>query len=386
MLCSLETITDLKDENKIAKEYINSNHNTYNNISSNHSFLSSFNCQSYSWLIFNTYNEYFEEVSQLNLLVKQLVKAKAFRPKHFNFAYFNNHYLYTQSVDDISMETLCDIAVSVYDKVVLIYSYDDNNSYNNYCSLALKSEYEKITFSLIANYLFYESYYNNINNNNLDLERIIHLVTEHLVKRIVFFIDDYPFKLIHIKKVIHSGLIYPFGYDLCFRITFYIMLPNNSFHLTQIQPIDYVMFIIFILETIQIHLIDEYSFNKEINLLIDFAKGNLCTEFICFILSYFNKYYPLIIRYIHLVNYDIHSITNNSSFMTDLDLIDPFNSLIFHNDNYKKNLIQYFNPNCLLIQYGGYSDPISMLNNFTHSVSIEDSISNIVNMILRETV
>ena len=82
-----------------------------------------------------------------------------------------------------------------------------------------KQELSKINYNLFARYLAYE-----FDEEQEDTS----LIVQKVIKRINFFSEEFPFKLKKLDKIIKSGKIFCFGYDLNARLTFYIK-PFSSF-------------------------------------------------------------------------------------------------------------------------------------------------------------
>ena len=76
-------------------------------------------------------------------------------------------------------------------------------------------------------------------------------------------------------------------------------------------------------------LIDKYRFSDQINLIIDFNKQEVDSEFIKLIMYYFNLYYPLIIHKIHVVNFNLACLETNFSFREELESLNKFKVLYY---------------------------------------------------------
>lgn len=191
-----------------------------------------------------------------------------------------------------------------------------------------KQELSKINYNLFARYLAYE----------LDEEEDTQLIIQKVIKRINFFSEEFPFKLKKLDKIIKSGKIFAFGYDLFARITFYIK-PFSSFNILEsidklsinevyasqsLENIDYIIYMFFIIECVLPTLRQKHSFSDQINIIIDFSDQDVDTELIRFIMTYFHNYNPLLLAKVHVVNFEFQNLKKNISFRNELDNLDIF--------------------------------------------------------------
>ncbi len=182
-----------------------------------------------------------------------------------------------------------------------------------------KQELAKINFNLISRYFVVNDECENKTVQSL-LKRIVRWL---IIKN--YFSDDFPFKLKKLEKILQSQNIYVFGYDIFYRLTFYLR-PNyfNSFKNQNLEKMDYIVFIFFIMEFFLPSLIDKYRFSDQINIIIDFNNQDVDTEFIKLIMYYFNLYYPLLINKINVINFNLANIETNFSFREELDSLNKF--------------------------------------------------------------
>jgi len=240
---------------------------------------------------------------------------------------------YVSKYVKLSSVKLFEIALNIYKKIATVFG----NSYNY-----PKQELSKINYNLIARYIVV-----NEEDENKTAQKIL--------KRINYFSDDFPYKLKKLEKILQSQNIYVFGYDIYYRLTFYLR-PNhlNSFKNQNIEKMDYIIFIFFIMEFFLPTLTDKYRFSDQVNMIIDFNNQEVDTEFIKLIMYYFSLYYPLLINKINVINFNLANIETNFSFREELETLNKFNQIDFWSDSYKYHLIKEYNPNVLPKQYGGY--------------------------------
>jgi len=115
-----------------------------------------------------------------------------------------------------------------------------------------------------------------------------------------------------------------FGYDIYNRITFYIKANHEFKNNIKLEKIDFIIYIFFIVEHVLPILKDKYNFSDQINIVIDFNKGEADAELISFIMYYLNNYYPLILGKFHVVDFDFEKLRKNISFRNELSDIDYF--------------------------------------------------------------
>ena len=321
---------------------------------------------------FKSYIEYLNSIPTINNIVREAIdninkdKVLVFK-KVYHYPLYYQTKFYAYLGNDISRDMLFAIAMEFYKKIRILFPEEDFR-------LDIKNEFSKISFPLLCKYCCNEY------NSNDELSEI----TDKIIKRINFFIDEFPFKLNFLFSIIKSKQIYVFAFDKYLHLNFYIE-PSSSIHKYKkykISYIDYVTYIFFIIEHILPFLVQKFNFNQAINITIDFNKKVLDTELITFILSYFDRMYPHTLHIINLVNFQIDSLQNNITFISEIENIDFFRVLVFHNENYKKNLISTVNPNCLPINYGGYHSLNSYFKNIINCNSIEQFIQLTIENIL----
>jgi hypothetical protein len=192
-----------------------------------------------------------------------------------------------------------------------------------------KQELSKIDYNLISRYLAYES-------ENLELElpddsmadNSVANITQKIIKRVNFFSEEFPSKLKKLDKIIKSKKIFVFGYDIYYRLTFYLKpykdRKMNQQHV-QVDYMDYIVYMFFVIEIILPILREKYNFSDQVNLVIDFDDYDLDTEMIRFLFHYINSYYPLILGKVNIVRFDFSNLKKNLSFRKDLSTLDLFN-------------------------------------------------------------
>jgi hypothetical protein len=193
-----------------------------------------------------------------------------------------------------------------------------------------KQELSKIDYNLISRYLAYEN-----DNAEIDLpgeneDNATSNITQKIIKRINFFSEEFPFKLRKLDKIIKSKKIFVFGYDIYYRLTFYLKPYKDrklNQHNVQIDYMDYIIYIFFVLEVILPIIRENFNFSDQINLVIDYDDYDLDTEMIRFLFHYINSYYPLILGKVHIVRFDISNLKKNLAFRKDLSNLDLFNVL-----------------------------------------------------------
>jgi hypothetical protein len=222
----------------------------------------------------------------------------------------------------IRMEKLYEIALLVFQKIGAVFGNTIHFP---------KQELFKINYNLIARYLSYET----------EEDDDTSIITQKIIKRINFFSEEFPFKLNKLERIITSNKIFVFGYDIYQRLTFYlkpfndiqntsaddkIMISNN----TNLEKIDYIIYIFFIIEFVLPTLKEKYNFSDQINLLIDFNDSDADTELIRFIMHYFNSYYPLMLGRVNIVNFEFNNLKKNLAFRSELDVLDFFRVRIYY--------------------------------------------------------
>jgi hypothetical protein len=209
-------------------------------------------------------------------------------------------------MDLVRLEKLFEVALLVYQKISSVFG----NSLN-----FPKQELSKIDFNLIARYLAYEIDEDDDSGN----------ITKKIIKRINFFSEEFPFKINKLERIILSKKIFAFGYDIYNRITFYIRAYNNKgYEDIELEKIDYIIYIFFIIENLLPLMKEKYNFSDQINIVLDFKKGEADAELISFIMYHMNNYYPLLLGRMHVVDFDFENLKKNIAFRNELGDIDFF--------------------------------------------------------------
>ena len=128
---------------------------------------------------FKSYKEYSNSIPTINTIVNDAIdninKGKRLLLKKVPH-YQTKFYDYLGS--DISREMLFEIAIELDKKIRILFPEEDNR-------IDIKNEFSKINYPLLC------KYYCNEYNSNDELCAI----TDRIIKRINFFIDEFPFKL-----------------------------------------------------------------------------------------------------------------------------------------------------------------------------------------------
>jgi hypothetical protein len=347
----------------------------------------------YHIFYFKTYRQYSEAMKffkeKLKEILTKLSQINQFVPpkrlkKESEFLYYNYF-------DDVSFNSLYDIAMSIYQKIGSVYG-----SIPTYP----KEELSKITYSLLSKYYAYD-----YGNDEPSL-----LITEKIIKRTNFFTEDFPFKLKKLDTIILSKQIFVFGYDKNLRLNFYIepygnnnitnknLIGNtnntelnedlfyfndkNNYNIST-EPLLYsniITYIFFIIEHVLPLFKEKYNFSSIINITINFGGKAPDTEMISYIMTYFTNIYPLGLGKVHIVNFKMDVLIRNKSFKEEIEKIDFFRNLIFHDERYQLQLIKETNANCLPITYGGYHSLLSY--QIDKNCKLEDFIKYTLSMIL----
>jgi hypothetical protein len=327
---------------------------------------------------FKNYQQYFELISLFNEKLKEtvtkIIYINKFKPP--KISNIHSKFFYYEFLDDLNYNKLFDVAMFVYQKIGNVYGSSQNYP---------KQELSKINFGLISKYRAYDY------GNDDELS----IITEKIIKRINFFSEEFPFKLKNLKKIFLSKKIYVFAYDKNLRLNFYLepnnfdneneinglesnvelkedyfyfnKIENNNENLSNYENLnkkykkdiflmnsDYITYIFFIIVHVLPYLKEKFKFSDLINLTINFAGQEANTELINYIMNSFNKYFPLGLGKVNIVNFRVDSLRKNITFRNEIDNIDYFRNLIFHNESYQFQLIKENYINCLPIEYGGY--------------------------------
>jgi hypothetical protein len=358
---------------------------------------------------FKNYQQYFELISLFNEKLKEtvtkIIYINKFKPP--KISNIHSKFFYYEFLDDLNYNKLFDVAMFVYQKIGNVYGSSQNYP---------KQELSKINFGLISKYRAYDY------GNDDELS----IITEKIIKRINFFSEEFPFKLKNLKKIFLSKKIYVFAYDKNLRLNFYLepnnienenelnefetnvelkedyfyfkKIENNNENLNNYNNLnkkykkdiflmnsDYITYIFFIIVHVLPYLKEKFKFSDLINLTINFAGQEANTELINYIMNSFNKYFPLGLGKVNIVNFRVDSLRKNITFRNEIDNIDYFRNLIFHNESYQFQLIKENYINCLPIEYGGYHSienykglTIEEIENF----KLDDFIFHTLSMIL----
>ncbi len=358
---------------------------------------------------FKNYQQYFELISLFNEKLKEtvtkIIYINKFKPP--KISNIHSKFFYYEFLDDLNYNKLFDVAMFVYQKIGNVYGSSQNYP---------KQELSKINFGLISKYRAYDY------GNDDELS----IITEKIIKRINFFSEEFPFKLKNLKKIFLSKKIYVFAYDKNLRLNFYLepnnienenelnefetnvelkedyfyfkKIENNNENLNNYNNLnkkykkdiflmnsDYITYIFFIIVHVLPYLKEKFKFSDLINLTINFGGQEANTELINYIMNSFNKYFPLGLGKINIVNFRVDSLRKNITFRNEIDNIDYFRNLIFHNESYQFQLIKENYINCLPIEYGGYHSienykglTIEEIENF----KLDDFIFHTLSMIL----
>jgi hypothetical protein len=358
---------------------------------------------------FKNYQQYFELISLFNEKLKEtvtkIIYINKFKPP--KISNIHSKFFYYEFLDDLNYNKLFDVAMFVYQKIGNVYGSSQNYP---------KQELSKINFGLISKYRAYDY------GNDDELS----IITEKIIKRINFFSEEFPFKLKNLKKIFLSKKIYVFAYDKNLRLNFYLepnnienenelnefetnvelkedyfyfkKIENNNENLNNYNNLnkkykkdiflmnsDYITYIFFIIVHVLPYLKEKFKFSDLINLTINFGGQEANTELINYIMNSFNKYFPLGLGKVNIVNFRVDSLRKNITFRNEIDNIDYFRNLIFHNESYQFQLIKENYINCLPIEYGGYHSienykglTIEEIENF----KLDDFIFHTLSMIL----
>lgn len=243
---------------------------------------------------------------------------------------------YFQYLDpDLSMEKLFNLSMSIYHRIGLVYG--NTLSYP-------KEELEKIKFPLLAKYIAY----------NYEPEDEVSSISDKLIKRMNFLTEEFPLKFNQIINIIKNQCGYVYGYDSELNLNFYIEHFKVGY-LNSISYIDYIIYLMFVVEIVYPSLQkDEKKFNDKINIILNFNGEEPNTELITVLLNYLDIFSPLIINKMHIVNYDVKKLKGNLTFRENLEKIDFFGVMYFHNNkNYNEILSKSIKPELLPASLGG---------------------------------
>lgn len=312
-----------------------------------------------------------KKISSLNDFIKLNNKGQMIT--RIKDSYFKNKSLW-------SIEKLYDMMVKVMHKINSVYN-------NSFCFP--KFELEKVTYDLITRYLAYEA----CSEAEPDEEEGNFVVTR-VIKRLNYFTDEFPFKLKNLEKIVKSEKVIAFGYDNCYRVTFYIRpyfnVPSvysggvdDSLSKWQFQKLDYILFIFFVIEFIIPSLKSNYGFSQEFNIFVDFNNKVIDLELINILLHYCGLMYPLLLNKLYITNYVKQESSINNVYVSQVGKEDKFGSVVFCEESFKMTILQKFPSNCVPIEYGGYA---RLDVNPTSKVFLIDELAEYIlsNIIIRE--
>ena len=291
------------------------------------------------YLTFKTYKNYSDLMLKFNdLFISKLPKNPfnnnniKFQKKIFLFQQIKNSY-FNNLDSDLNFQKLFTTAMTIYHRIGKIYGITQN-----YPDSILK----KIDFPLLSKYLSY----------NYESEDEILEIVDKIIKRTNFLVEEFPFKLYNIITIINTNSCYVYGFDNELNLNIFIEPYQKGFN-NNISFIDYLYYIVFIIENILPILKKNYFFNNKINILINFNSQEPNTELITFLMTKLNNIYPLILNKIHIINYDINLLKKNKSFQESLFKIDLFQQIYFHNKNHINLLIKKIDINQIPYSFNG---------------------------------
>ena len=313
---------------------------------------------------FKNYQQYFELISLFNEKLKEtvtkIIYINKFKPP--KISNIHSKFFYYEFLDDLNYNKLFDVAMFVYQKIGNVYGSSQNYP---------KQELSKINFGLIRKiYVF--AYDKNLRlnfylePNNYDNENEINGLESNVELK-----EDY----FYFNKIENNNENLSNYENLNKKYKKDIFLMNS----------DYITYIFFIIVHVLPYLKEKFKFSDLINLTINFAGQEANTELINYIMNSFNKYFPLGLGKVNIVNFRVDSLRKNITFRNEIDNIDYFRNLIFHNESYQFQLIKENYINCLPIEYGGYHSienykglTIEEIENF----KLDDFIFHTLSMIL----
>ena len=290
------------------------------------------------YLNFKTYKNYSDLMLKFNdLFISKLPKNpfnnnKKFQKKIFLFQQIKNSY-FNNLDSDLNFQKLFTTAMTIYHRIGKIYGITQN-----YPDSILK----KIDFPLLSKYLSY----------NYESEDEILEIVDKIIKRTNFLVEEFPFKIYNIIKIINTNSCYVYGFDYELNLNIFIEPYQKGIN-NNISFIDYIYYIVLIIENILPSLQKKYFFNNKINILINFNSEEPNTELITFLMMKLNNIYPLILNKMHIINYDINLLKKNKSFQESLFKIDLFQQIYFHNKNHINLLIKKIDINQIPYSFNG---------------------------------
>ena len=334
----------------------------------------------------------------------------------------------------LNIDNLYYLMLRVFHKIVSVYT-------NSFCFP--KQELDKITYDLLSRYNSYavlkkkanKEFDNESIDNNDDYES--NYVVSKVISRLNYFVDDFPFKIKRIKKIITTKRIFAFGYDNLYRICFYIKpkyntevsifdnieLSNNFIRKknmnisnksiasvssdkvvnlsknsdnkfkrksknktkSKLNKLDYIIYIFFVIEFVLPSLIDIYNFSDEINIYIDHENSDVDIELISIILHFMSLHYPLRLNTIYAANFITEEKSLRKNMVNQIKEVDIFKCVKLCDQDISLKLFKNFNPNCIPSEYGGYYNINN--NSFDKIEFIEDLIEVLLqNILIKECI
>lgn len=280
-----------------------------------------------------------------------------------------------------TIEKLYDVMSTIFHRI--------NSVYGNSFGFP-RQELGKINFDLISRYLSYEE-----DSTSDDMENVN--VSNKIIKRINFFTEDFPFKLSKLPFIISSKKIFSFGYDIDKRLTIYLRpyYEENNIEINKykrksksIENMDYIVYILFLIEHIIPFLKEKYCFSDEISIIYDSNNKPVNIELIRMILYYINLFHPLVLLKIMIVNAKLveeSNLKDNQNFIkkikNQLREENKFSIVSLEDHGFKLDILKRYNPNCIPIEYGGYFN----LNNFWMEIPNSEKLNpNLIDKLTAE--
>lgn len=322
-----------------------------------------YNNKKSSYLGFKSYMEYFSEMNAFTYLFQSLIMEIGLTSNLtlFEAQILNNSIAFLSL---ITTEDLFDVAMTIYHRIGSIYG--SSISYN-------RNELSKITFSLISKYLAVQ--------NPLQ-DGLMSTITDNIIKRINYFTDEFPFRLKSIMNLIQEKCIFAFKYDKIRNMNIYI----EPFVLGYNKPftyMDYVVYIIFLIENVIPSLKLRCYFNERINIIINFNQDEVNTEMISYILHWINMFYPLVINKFFIVNFDEETLFKNVAFKNELEDSDYFQRVKIIPNDYLIVLTRDIEEQNIPISYGGKGE-INGIDSTTLIQSHEKLCEYFIKLIFKE--
>lgn len=198
---------------------------------------------------------------------------------------------------------------------------------------------------------------------------------------------------------------------------------NDSYQkrlLSQVENMDYIIYMFFIIETVLPTLREKFLFSDEVNIVLDLDNHHIDSEFVKMVLYYFNLMYPLLLNRLCIINFhekvkknvymnkdkddyfgdkkkinikNEESNTNNTnsnvihtnneikllksdvfssiqSLNKQISEDNKFDVLVLCDSDFKLKVLKYYNSNCVPFEYGGYHlVNLSALNTNSSSIN-----------------